>query len=209
MPMLFYYAPGACSMASHIVLEEVGAAFTPMLVDFDKKEQHSAEYAKINPRKRVATLIVDGRTMTEEIALLVYLARRFQEPRLLPDEPWALGECLSFMSFIASFVHVAVGHIARPERYSYEADVFESLIRKGKDDFWAQLQEIDTFLKGKQWAMGDDYTVCDPYLLVVYRWGLKLKMPIGTLAELGRFNRQMLERPAVQRVYAREGHALK
>lgn len=208
MSMLFYYAPGACSMASHIVLEEVGAEFTPILVDFTTRQQHSTEYEKINPRKRVATLIVDGETLTEEIAILAYIARRHREPDMLPDDPLLLGKSLSLMSFIASFVHVSVGHIARPERYALDSEVYPSMIRKGESDFWSQLQELDKFLDGKTWAMGDLYTVCDPYLLVVYRWGLKLKMPIKDLANFVRFNKQMLARPAVQRVYAREGNEL-
>jgi glutathione S-transferase len=208
MSMLFYYAPGACSMASHIVLEEVGAQFTPMLVDFNTRQQHSPEYAKINPRKRVATLIVDGETLTEEIAILCYIATRFREPDMLPSEPMELGKCLSLMSFIASFVHVSVGHIARPERYSYEEDVFPNMIKKGQADFLAQLEELDRLLEGKQWSMGDRYTVADPYMLVVYRWGLKLKTDIHKLKNWVRFNEQMLQRPAVQRVYKREGNKL-
>jgi glutathione S-transferase len=208
MSLIFYYAPGACSTASHIALEEVGAEFVPKLVDFEKREQHSEEYQKVNPRRRVATLIIDGEVLTEEVAILSYIARRFPHLELLPNEPLALARCLSFMAYIASSVHVAVGHIGRPERYADEPDVHPNMIRKGRDVFWDQLKDLNDSLDGKFWAMGDKYTVCDPYLLVVYRWGIKLKMPIRELPNFVRHNLQMLARPAVQRAYAREGHDL-
>lgn len=208
MPMIFYYASGACSLASHIVLEEVGAEFTPKRIDFELREQHSVEYQKINPRRRVATLIVDGETLTEELAILAYIAKRFPKPEMFPLEPMAMGQCLSFMSYIASSVHVAVGHIARPERYANEVAAYPHMIQKGREVFWEQLKELEAALEGRRWVMGDLYTVCDPYLLVVYRWGIKLKFPIRQLPNFVRHNDQMLGRAAVQRVYSREGHAL-
>ncbi|MGB6104339.1 MAG: hypothetical protein WBF88_10905 [Pusillimonas sp.] len=206
--LIFYYSPGACSMASHIALEEVHAEYEPRMVHIDKLEHRGADYRKINPRMRVASLVVGNEVITEEVALLSYIARRFPVPKLMPDEPLELGKCLSLMAYIASSIHVTVGHIFRPERYGTDAPTFQNMIKKGREVFWDQLQELDQLLNDKTWAMGEQYTVCDPYILVVYRWGLKSDMPMIQLANLERHKNQMLARPAVRRVYQREGHAL-
>lgn len=206
--MTFYFARGACSLASHIALEEVGAEFEPREISFERLEQRSEDYRRINPRMRVASLVVDGKVLTEEVAILGYIAARFPQARLMPVKPWKLGECLALMAYIASSVHIAVGHVFRPERYADDEATYPSMERKNREVFWGQLVELDRLLQGRQWAMGDEYSVCDPYLLVVYRWGVKCHMPVETLPDLSRLNRQMLARPAVQRAYARERHPL-
>jgi glutathione S-transferase len=83
-----YYAPGTCALASHIALQEAGAAYTTERVDFKSNQQNSPEYLAINPKGRVPALVTDRGILTETPAMLVFIAQSFPETKLAPlDEP--------------------------------------------------------------------------------------------------------------------------
>ena len=110
--LTLFYAPGACSMASHIVLEESGEKYQPKRMDLSKGEQKTAEYLKIHPLGRVPALkLDDGSPLTENTAILPYLGKRFG---LWPTDPVREAQALSAVGFFASSVHPAFAHVARP-----------------------------------------------------------------------------------------------
>jgi glutathione S-transferase len=106
-----YYAPGACSMAAHIVLEEGGEAYEAKRVDLAKGEQRSATYLKINPQGRVPALQLDsGEAVTENTAILPFLGKRYG---LWPKQPVEEARALSTIGFFAASVHPAHAHFRR------------------------------------------------------------------------------------------------
>src|ERR1700758_625492 len=116
--LTLFYAPGACSLASHIVLEESGEKYEPKKVDLAGGEQRTEAYLKINPRGRVPALRLDsGEMLTENTAILPYLGRRFG---LWFSDPLAEARALSVIGFFAATVHVAHAHVGRPERYAVD-----------------------------------------------------------------------------------------
>jgi len=200
-----YYAPGACSMASHMALEESGLAYETQLVALAKGEQRSEAYRKINPRGRVPALQLDEHTvLTENAAILTYIARQVPAKKLLPSEPLAEARCLSLMAFLASSVHVAFAHIGRPERYASDPAMHANLKETGRNAFHDYLKEIDGLLQGRTWY-ADHFTVCDPYLMVFYLWGRRIELPVGALKAYSAHAARMSERPAVQRALGQEG----
>jgi glutathione S-transferase len=207
--LTLFYSPGACSMASHIGLEEAGAAFEGKQVALAKGEQRSAEYLKINPRGKVPALrLDDGSVLVENTAILTYLARRFPEKRLLPADPAAEAQCISMMTWLSNAVHPAFTHIFRPERFAEDPAAAPSLKETGKKNFWAALQEIDGLVAGKPWMQGEAFTLCDPYALVFYGWGKRIELPMKDLKSYTAWKDRMLERPAVHRVLEREQNIL-
>src|SRR5690349_4510715 len=102
MTYRLYYAPGACSMAPHIALEEIGEPFEAIAVSLRAGEHQSAEYLAVNPKGLVPALAVDGerprRVLTEVPAILIHLARRHPEAGLLPDDPWAEARCVEWLA---------------------------------------------------------------------------------------------------------------
>src|SRR6266566_9452366 len=103
-----YFAPGASSMAVHIALHEIGAAFEAKPMSFRNNDLSSPEYLALNPEGKVPTLLVDGRPLTEVAAILFYLAKRYPEAQLLPANDLAAeAQAISWMSFIASTIHPA------------------------------------------------------------------------------------------------------
>ena len=195
--LTLYYAPGACSMAAHIVLEESGEKYQPRRVDLAHGEQRSPDYLKINPLGRVPALgLDDGTSLAENTAILPYLGKRF---KLWPTDPLAEARALSRIGFFASSVHPAHAHVGRPERYAGDKAAQDDVKATGLKSFHGYLKDIDGFYAGKEWMLGS-YSAVDPYALVFYAWGLRRELPVKELKNYTAFKDRMLKRPAVQRV---------
>jgi glutathione S-transferase len=195
--LTLYYAPGACSLASHIVLEESGEKYEGKRVDLAKGEQRTEAYLKIHPLGRVPALLLDnGEPLTENTAILPYLGKRFG---LWPKDPIAEAKALSMIGYFASSVHPAHAHISRPERYATDKSYFPDIQEQGKKTFHGYLKQIDGMLAGRQW-LSDQYSVLDPYGLLFYAWGLRRELPVGELKNYTAFKDRMLQRPAVRRI---------
>ena len=202
-----YYAPGACSTASHIGIEESGAKFESQALSFAASEQRTPEYLKINPRGRVPALVIEDGTIVENTAILTYLVRRFA-PQLLPKDPAMEARAISTMAWFSNTVHPNFTHIGRPERFATDTSVFDHLKATGRENFHANLKEIDGLLEGKTWMMGDDFSVVDGYALVFYGWGKRIGLPMAELRNYTAWKDRMLARPAVRRVLEREQNVL-
>jgi glutathione S-transferase len=195
--LTLYYAPGACSMAAHIVLEESGEKYEPHRMDLTKGEQRTEQYLKINPQGRVPALALgNGETLSENTAILPFLGKRFE---LWPNDPMAEAKALSLIGFFAASVHAAHAHIGRPERYASDPAIFPNIQEMGRKTFHGYLKQIDGMLANRQWFF-DKYSVVDPYAFIFYVWGLRRELPVAELKNYTAFKDRMLERPAVRRV---------
>ena len=206
--LTLYYSPGACSMASHIALEESGAPYEPKLTSTAKGEHRTPEYLAINPRGKVPALRVGSDVLTENVAILTYVAKRFPEARLLPTELCEEVQCLSTMASLSNTVHSSFTRVFRPERFAADPAAHEAVKQSGREAFWTNLQELDGLLAGKEWLAGSQYTVCDPYALVFYGWGTRVNLPVNDLESYTGFKDRMLSRPAVRKVLERENSPL-
>src|SRR6201996_7193128 len=174
--LTLYYAPGACSLAAHIVLEESGETYTPRAVDFSKSEQRSEAYLKLNPLGRVPVLGLDnGQPLAENTAILPYLGKRFG---LWPTDSMAEAKAMSTIGFFASSVHPAHAHVERPERYTADTSAYPGIKEAGLKTFHGHLKQIDGMLAGREW-LSDKYSVLDPYAFVFYTWGVRRELPMG------------------------------
>ena len=195
--LTLYYGPGACSMASHIVLEESGEKYQPRRMDLAKGEQRTEAYLKMNPLGRVPLLLLDnGDPLPENTAILPYLGKRFG---LWPTDALAEAKALSLIGFFASSVHPAHAHVGRPERYTADQSAFAGIKEQGLKTFHGYLKQIDGMLAGREW-FGDKYSVLDPYGFVFYVWGVRRELPMGELKNYTAFKDRMLKRASVQRV---------
>ena len=199
--LTLFYAPGACSLASHIVLEESGEAYTPKKVNLAAGEQRTEAFLEINPQGRVPALQLDsGEFLSENTAILPYLGKRFG---MWPSDPIAEARALSLIGFMAASVHPAHAHVGRPERYAADPAVYPALKEKGRETFLGYLEQIDARLAGREW-LGDKYSVVDPYALVFYSWGPRHQYDVTELKNYTAFKNRMIARPAVQRALADE-----
>jgi glutathione S-transferase len=206
--LTLYFSPGACSMASHIGLEETGAPYEEKPTLLPKGEHKTEAYLKINPRGKVPALSVDGKVITENTAILTYLARRFPEKKLLPPEPIEEARCISTMAWFSNSVHPPYTHYLRPERYAAGEAAQADVKEMAKKTFLSQCAEIDSLLRDKQWIMGEQYTVADPYALVFYGWGVRAAFPMAELKAYTAWKDRMLKRPTVRKILESEQNVL-
>ncbi|MBI3916349.1 MAG: glutathione S-transferase family protein [Betaproteobacteria bacterium] len=206
--LTLYFSPGACSMASHIGLEETGAPYEEKPTLLPKGEQKTEAYLRINPRGKVPALSIDGKVITENTAILTYLARRFPEKELMPGDPVEEARCIATMAWFSNIVHPSYQRQMRPERFA-EGEAAQATVKDmGRKSFWANCQEIDSMLQGRNWIMGDSYSLADGYALVFYGWGVRGGFPMQELAHYTAWKDRMLRRPAVRKILESEQNVL-
>ena len=183
--LVLYLAPGSSSMAPHIALNEVGAAFEMRPLSLKLKEHRSPQYLRLNPEGKVPTLLVDGRPLTEVAAILFYLARAFPAAGLLPEhDVEAEAQIVSWMSFIAATIHPA-----RRQGLAHASEIWGIAERR---------------LGAREWAAGS-YSIADIHLFRLYwRFANSLHPPPETFPNLTVHYARMMARPAVQRTIAAE-----
>ncbi len=192
-----YYGPGACSMASHIVLEDSGEKYEPIRMDLAKGEQRSEEHLKRNPLGRVPVLRLDnGEHLAENTAILPYLGKRF---KMWPTDAVAEAKALALIGYFASSVHPAHAHVGRPERYTADQSAYPGIKEAGLKTFHGYLKQIDGMLAGREW-FGDQFSVLDPYGFVFYTWGVRRELPMAELKNYTAHKDRMLKRASTQRV---------
>jgi glutathione S-transferase len=197
--MTLYFSPGACSLASHIGLEETGAPYELKPVLLAKGQQRTEDYLKINPRGKVPSFSVDGKILVENTAILTYLARRFPEKKLMPSDPLDEARCISTMCWFSSIVHPSYQRFHRPERFAEGEAAHSPIKENGRKMFWSNLQEIDSMIQANGWVMGPEFTVVDGYALVFYGWATRSGFPVKELSAYTAWQERMMKRPTVKK----------
>src|ERR1700730_16366976 len=169
--MKLYYAAHTCALASHIALEDAGAQYSTVRINFAANDQRKPEYLAINPTGRGPALVTDKGILTETPAILAFIAQTFPQARLAPlDEPFAFAEAQAFNSYLCATLHVAHAHRMRGRGWADEPAAIAAMQRKVPESVGACYDLIeDKMLKGP-WVMGTTYTICDPYLFTLAQW---------------------------------------
>ena len=200
-----YFAAGSCALASLIALEESGLAYEPRRLNFANGEQRSPDYLAINPKGRVPALVTDRGIITENVAILAYIAQIAPAARLAPlDDPFDFARMQAFNSYLASTVHVNHAHKGRGYRWTDDAAAIEAMkakVPQNMGECFALIEE--TMLEGP-WVMGEQYTVADGYLFTLTNWLPGDSVDPTRFEKVSAHHARMLERPAVQRAIAAE-----
>jgi glutathione S-transferase len=197
--LTLFYAPGACSRASHIALREAGAEFELRRVDFASHEQRGEAYRRINPKGRVPALATDRGTLTETPAILAYVAQRFPDANLAPlDDAFRFAEMQAFTSYLCATVHVAHAHSRRGERWADDAGAIAEMKRKAPEVVAGCFELIENDMFAGPWVMGEAYSIADPYLFTITQWLPGHRIDVAHYPKLHGHLHRMLERPAVR-----------
>jgi glutathione S-transferase len=161
-----YYSPGACAMASHIALEEAGAAYEAVPIDLKTGQQKTPEYLAINPAGVTPALVTDEGVLTENLVIMGYVAQTHPEAKLADtDSRFRFGKMQAFNGYLASSLHPAIGRVlfAHPPLAGEARD-------KALDAGLTRYDLVEHHLLQGPWVMGERYTVADGYLSVFTRW---------------------------------------
>ncbi len=200
--MKLYYSPGACSLADHIALEWIGKPYEAERLS--KEQRKSPEYLRINPAGAVPALQEGDWVLTQNAAILNFLADSFPEAGLGGDgTPRSRAEVNKWLSFANSDIHPAFHPL-----FGMSAYLGDEGEEKAKDAAKKKLRGLferaDQQLAGKEWLTGTR-SIADPYLFVVARWAKATGVDLSGLGNLERFVRNMESDAAVQRVLSEEG----
>jgi glutathione S-transferase len=202
-----YYAAHTCSLATHIVLEEVGADYSTVRVDFGSTQQRSPEYLKVNPKARVPALATDRGILTETPAMLAFVAQSFPASDLaLMNDPFAFAQVQAFNSYLCSHLHVAHAHRMRGSRW-VDADDTHSIAamqRKVPESVGGAFELVEREMLKGSWVMGERYTICDPYLFTLAQWLEADGVDPNKIPNVVDHRRRMSERPGVRKAIAEE-----
>jgi glutathione S-transferase len=205
MSLTLFATKNSCSLATHIALEEAGAKYELRKIDTAAGEQRKPEYLKINPKGRVPALVTPQGVLTENVALLQYVAQTHPKANLAPADPYALAKMNAFNAYLSSTVHVNHAHKMRGARWSDDPAAHASMQAKVPQTMTDSATLIETeYLKGP-WVMGDQFTVADGYLLTITQWCEGDGVDMSKFPKMMAHKQAMMARPAVQRVFAALG----
>ncbi len=200
-----YYVPNTCALASHIALEEAGAKYETIRLDFSSEDQKKPEFLAINPKARVPALVTDDGVVTETPAILAFVAQSFPDAQLAPlDDFFAFARVQAFNSYLCSTVHVAHAHRMRGYRWADDPNAIKEMQRKAPEAVSACFDLIEREIAYGPWVMGDTYTICDPYLFTLAQWLEADGVDPERLPRVRDHRRRMSERPSVKDALAEE-----
>jgi glutathione S-transferase len=200
-----FSTPGTCALASHIVLEEIGAAFEIQRIDFATEGQRAPDYLAINPKGRVPALVTPRGVLTETPAVLAFLAQSHPEAGLAPvEDPFGFAEAQAFNSYLCSTVHVAHAHRMRGTRWTDEPAAIAALQRGAPRSVAAGFALIEQGMLRGPWVLGARYSICDAYLFTLAQWLEKDGVDLRELPRVVEHRTRVAARPAVARAVAWE-----
>lgn len=203
--LTLYYAPKTCSLAPMIALEEASAEYTAHKVNFAENEQNSVPYKYVNPKGRVPALATDKGVITENVAILSFIADVYPKMRLSRSDPFAFAQMQAFNAYLSSTVHPHHAHNRRGARWSDDPAVVEGMKIKVPQNMMDCAAYIEKdYFKAGPWVMGEQYTVADAYLFTIANWLEGDGVDTSKFLKILAHRAAMLERPAV--IAAMEKH---
>ncbi|MAW80781.1 MAG: glutathione S-transferase [Parvularcula sp.] len=202
---ILYSAPGTCGRVSAIVLEEAGVPFETRVIRFLKGEHKSPAFKEKNPKGKVPALEIDGAVLTENVAIIRYLAARFPEKALLPKTSTLAedAEITADLCFCSATLHPLVTRIRMPQFFAGPENA--SVVKKmGCDAMREYFQLVEDRLAEGPWWYGDAWSAMDAYLYWVF-WRVEgADFPVKDYPRFYDHARRMEQRPSVQRALERE-----
>jgi glutathione S-transferase len=203
--MKFFYAPHTCALASHIALEDAGATYEAMRLDFRAGDQRKPEYLAINPKGRVPTLVTERGNLTETPAILAFIAQSFSDAKLAPlGDAFAFGRVQAFNSYLCSTVHVAHAHRMRGYRWVDDPAAIAAMQKKVPTVVSECFDLIEREMIEGPFVMGKAYTICDPYLFTLSQWLDGDGVDIARFPKVHDHRRRMAERAKVRKALLAE-----
>ena len=201
--LTLYYAPHTCAMAAHILLEHVGADNRAEERDFAGQQQRSAEYLRVNPKGRVPALVTERGVLTETTAILLYIAQTHPGAGVAPlDDPFELAQAQAFNSYLCSTVHVAHAHRRRAARWADGVAAQEAMRLKVPQNMAECFELIEREMLRGPWAMGERFSICDPYLFTLGTWLEGDGVDIARFPRVAEHAARVAAMPAAQQVLA-------
>jgi glutathione S-transferase len=203
MQIHLYYAPVACSLVPYITLTEAGASFEVRNMNLRKDQQKSADYLKLNPKHKVPLLVVDGKPLSENVAIQIWIARHFPKAKLLPSDPWQELEAISLLSWCSSGIHPFLARINSPSKVCELPDSSDSVRKMAIGPLFENYKIANDMLAGREYFF-EHFTAADAHFFWCFRRGVQFDLDLSGFANCSAHFERMKMRPSVQKVLAYE-----
>jgi len=209
MRLQLYFSPGTSARVPLIALEECAVPFETVLVKFAAGEHKSPDYLRLNPKGKVPTLLVDGRPLTENIAILGFLARSFPSAELLPlaGDAWSEAQVYADLSWCAATIHPIVTRIVLPMLFCDRPQGMQRAWEQAIEAIRGPFDLIEQRLQTRPWMFGH-YSVVDAFVYWIWDQAAIGGFAGSAYPRIGEHAARVEQRPAVQRALAREHDAL-
>ena len=203
--MKLYFTPGSCALADHIVLAWIGKPYE--LQKVTREERSEPAFLKLNPAGAVPVYEEDGWVLTQNAAILNYLADKFPEARIGGDgTPKGRAEVNRWLSFINSDVHPAFKPMFGSVAYLEDPALIDKAKENARGVLRKMFERVDAQLAGRDWLVGSR-SIADPYLFVVLRWAKAQDVDLSGLDNLARFMKNMRADAGVRKALAEQDAA--
>lgn len=203
MDIVLYYAPHTCALAPFITLTEAGANFTVKPVNLRKKQQFSPDFLKVNPKHKVPALVVDGRALTENVAIHPWVARNFPAARLLPADPWDELKALSLHSWCSGGIHPYLARVNNPAKVCDAPGSEAGVVREATAALHENFAVGDELLAGRDFFF-DHFTTPDAHFFWCTRRAQELGVDLSKFRNVLAHFERMQTRASVQKLNAFE-----
>lgn len=203
MDITLYYAPNTCALVPYVTLTEAGAPFRTHALNFRARQQMSADYLQLNPKHKVPLLVVDGKPLSENPAIQLWIANAIPQAGLLPTDSWELAQAMSVMSWCSSGIHPHLSRINSPSKSCAFPGSEESVLQIAHTDARESFELADRMLTGKTWLFGS-FTAADAHLFWCLRRAGQLGVDLSTFRACSDFFARMSDRPSVRKLVAFE-----
>lgn len=207
MNIVLYYAPHTCALAPYITLTEAGADFTVQTVNLRKKQQFAPDYLKVNPKHKVPSLAVDGRILTENVAIHSWVARTYPQARLFPADPWDQLKALSLHSWVAGGIHPYLARVNNPAKVCDAPGSEASVVTEATAALHDNYGVADEMLAGREYFF-DHFTTPDAHFFWSVRRARELKVDLSPFKNVLAHFERMQTRASVQKLNAFEKSVL-
>ena len=198
MNIVLYYAPIACSLVPYVTLTEANAKFEARPVNLRKGQQNTADYLKLNPKHKVPVLVVDGKILTENVAIQTWIARTFPQAKLLPVDPWQELQATSLMSWCASGIHPFLARINSPIKVCDVVGTEASVRKMAAETLDEAFKIADDLLSGREFFF-DHFTAADAHFFWCLRRAKQFELDLARFTNCNAHHERLKQRPSVQK----------
>src|SRR5689334_235543 len=203
MQITLYYGPNTCALAPYVTLTEAGADFVVRPLNFRKRQNFTPEYLKINPKHKVPALVVNGKILTENVAIHQWVHRNFPNAKILPADPWDELQAIALHSWCASGIHPYLSRINNPAKVCDTAGSSDSVVKLATEFLFENFKNGDYLLTGHEYFF-DHFTAPDAQFFWCCRRATQLKVDISGFSNVVSHFKRMQERPSVKKLLAYE-----
>jgi glutathione S-transferase len=203
MEIILYYAPNTCALAPYVALTEANATFEVRSLSFQKEQQKSADYLRLNPKHKVPLLTIDGQPLSESVAIQIWIARNFPQARLLPSDSWQELKAISLLSWCSSGIHPYLSRINSPPRVCALAGSEDSVCRLAKEFLFEGFRIADDMLAGREFFF-DHFTTADAHFFWCIRRALQFDLDLSGYPNCSAHFERVKSRPSALKLLAFE-----